>query len=191
MANTRDVRPRLETDGELAQRIASAPTGAARDEEAALYRRFAPRVRLYGVRHLRDEAAAQDLVQEVLLVAIQRLRSGEVRKPEEIASFILGTSRVIAGSLIRKTRRRDSLLAQVPVAEAEMPSIVALDLARVERCLDTLADRDRAVLVLTFYGEKEPHAIAEALGTTTGAVRVARHRALDRLRECVGRRKTA
>jgi len=50
-------------DGALARRIAEA--GAAPDAaaEAALYRRLAPRVRLYGLRHLRDPHAAADLVQ--------------------------------------------------------------------------------------------------------------------------------
>jgi len=180
------------SDTDLAQCIASASPGAAQAEEAELYRRFAPRVRLYGLKHLRDEAAAQDLVQQVLLVTIERLRAGEVRKPEEIGSFILGTSRVMAGSLQRTERRRQNLLEQVNVAEpAEEPFVFALDVARVERCFQTLAQRDRAVLILTFYAEKTSSEIAEELGLTSGVVRVARHRALDRLRECIGLGKSA
>ena len=46
-----------------------------REEEAELYRRFAPRVRLFGLRHLRNEAAAQDLVQEAFVVTLERLSS--------------------------------------------------------------------------------------------------------------------
>ena len=48
------------TDGELARAIGAGPSEAA---ESELYRRFAPRVRLYGLRHLRDEESARDLVQ--------------------------------------------------------------------------------------------------------------------------------
>lgn len=52
-------------DSELVQRIArSIDTRAA---EAELCRRFAPRIRLYGLRHLRSEDRASDLVQGVLL----------------------------------------------------------------------------------------------------------------------------
>ena len=51
------------------------------------YRRFAPRVRLYGRRHLQNDAAADDLAQEVLLLTIERLHAGEVRRPEEIGSL--------------------------------------------------------------------------------------------------------
>jgi RNA polymerase sigma-70 factor, ECF subfamily len=180
------------SDGELARCVASAPPGAAQAEEAELYLRFAPCVRLYGIKHLRDETAAQDLAQEVLFVTIERLRAGKIRKPDEIGSFILGTSRVMAGALQRKERRRQRLTERfAPRQPAEEPLIMTLDLARVEQCLRTLGERDRAVLILTFYAEKTSSEIAEDLGLTTGVVRVARHRALDRLRECVGLGRTA
>lgn len=180
------------SDADLAKGIASAPAGEAQSEEAELYRRFAPRVRLFGLKRLRDEAAAQDLVQQVLLVTIERLRAGEVRKPEEIGSFILGTSRLMAGAVQRTERRRRSLVMQFNVAEtAEEPSVLALDLAIVERCLQTIGQRDRAVLILSFYAERTSAEIADELGLTSGVVRITRHRALERLRECVGLRRSA
>ena len=49
------------TDGELARRVAAAGEDAA-EAEGELRRRLAPRVRLYGLRHLRDAAAADDLM---------------------------------------------------------------------------------------------------------------------------------
>ena len=44
------------TDADLVHKIASNEP----DAEAELYRRLAPRVLLYGLRHLRDRAAAED-----------------------------------------------------------------------------------------------------------------------------------
>jgi RNA polymerase sigma-70 factor (ECF subfamily) len=175
------------SDGELARAIASAPPGAAHLEESELYLRFARRVRLYGLKHLRDEAAAEDLAQEVLLVTISRLRAGEVRNPDEIGSFILGTSRMLADSTERKTRRRGDLTARFHAPELYIePAPASIDIAVVERCLHVLTDRDRRVLVLTFYAQKTSGEIAQELGVTGAVVRVARHRALGRLRECVG-----
>ncbi len=181
-----DARPQTASDGDLARAIAAVPPGAAQAEESELYRRFAYRVRLYGLKHLRDEAAADDLVQQVLLVTIERLRAGEVRNPDEIGSFILGTSRMLADSAGRKVRRRERLTAQfhVPELYAE-PVAESGDIEFVERCLHGLAERDRRVLVLTFYVEKTSPEIARELGVTGTVVRVARHRALERLRECV------
>jgi hypothetical protein len=42
------------SDGDLARAVANRTTGSAEAAEGELYRRFAPRVRLYGLRHLRD-----------------------------------------------------------------------------------------------------------------------------------------
>lgn len=174
------------TDGTLARRIASGPGGTTEAEEAELYRRFASRVRLYGRRHLRDESASDDLAQDVLLLAIERLRAGEVRQPDDIGSFILGTSRMMVSSRRRAAGRRDELAARfIRAAESAAPSLAALDAPRVASCLRTLAERERLVVVLTFYADRPAPAIAEDLGVSPGAIRVIRHRAMARLRDCV------
>ena len=175
-------------DGTVARAIAVPPDGVSREAEAELYRRFAPRVRLFGLKHLRDEASAQDLAQQALLVAIERLRAGEVRDPDQIGSFILGTSRMLAQAQQRIERRRAEL--RVEYAHL-MPATAApstpLDRAPLEDCLRRLGERERAVLVLTFYAECPAAGIGEALAMSPGAVRVARHRALARMRDCLER----
>ncbi len=45
-------------DADLVLRIGS---GSDLEAEAELFRRMAPRIRLYGLRHLRDAHAAEDL----------------------------------------------------------------------------------------------------------------------------------
>jgi RNA polymerase sigma-70 factor, ECF subfamily len=186
-----DTRLSAASDGEIARAIAAAPAGAAQAEESELYQRFARRVRMYGRKHLRDDAAAEDLAQQVLLVTIERLRAGDVRSPDEIGSFILGTSRMLAGSMVRKMRRRETLTALFHAPDVQVdPDDAAPDIGAVERCLHALAERDRRVLLLTFYAEKTSPEIAAELGVTGTVVRVARHRALERLRDCVGLRGT-
>src|SRR5829696_9049214 len=103
------------TDGDLARAIA-AGAGTADTAETELYRRFTPRVRLYGLRHLRDEDAARDLMQQVLLLTIEKLRTGTVRDMDMIGSFILGASRMLAVNLKRRDRRRQALLEAFPAA---------------------------------------------------------------------------
>src|SRR4030095_3090744 len=80
-------------DGDLAREVASSPAGQAAAAEGELYRRFARRIRLFGVKHLRDDMAADDLAQQVMLIAIERLRAGEIRNPDEIGSVLLCTRR--------------------------------------------------------------------------------------------------
>jgi RNA polymerase sigma-70 factor (ECF subfamily) len=73
---------------------------------------------------------------------------------------------------------------ETPVQPA--PSSTApLDAPRVAACLRELAERDRVVVLLTFYAERDAPRIADDLGVTPGAVRVIRHRAMARLRDCV------
>jgi hypothetical protein len=67
-------------NAELVSRIASRDPGA-RDAEAELCRRFAPRAQLYGRRHLRDADGARDLAPATgeILVACQR-HFGEISR---------------------------------------------------------------------------------------------------------------
>jgi RNA polymerase sigma-70 factor, ECF subfamily len=174
------------TDGELARAIA-ARTDAAEAAETELYRRFAPRVRLYGLRHLRDEDAARDLMQQVLLLTIEKLRDGAVRDTDMIGSFILGSSRLLAVNLKRRDRRRQALLEAFPAAPAfasATPSVIDED--ELEGCLSRLVERERTVVLLTFYGEQPSRDIAQTLGISEGNVRVIRSRAIERLRACMG-----
>ena len=184
-----DTKATLEVVGDeaLARRIAAGPPGSTDAEEAELYRRFAPRVRLYGRRHLQNGAAADDLAQDVLLLTIERLRAGEVRQPGEIGSFILGSSRMMVQSERRLARRREALRVRFmePATESAPSATASLDARRVAVCLRALGERDRLVVLLTFYAEREAPSIAKDLGASPGAVRAIRHRAIARLRDCV------
>jgi RNA polymerase sigma-70 factor (ECF subfamily) len=117
-------------------------------------------------------------------MTLESLRGGRVREPERLASFILGTCRYVARDLRRGGRRRQALLDRYLAVEATAePSLPPP--ARLSDCLQRLAERDRSVLVMTFYAERSADEIAGELGLAAGNVRVVRHRALGRLRECL------
>jgi RNA polymerase sigma-70 factor, ECF subfamily len=172
-------------DAALALRIEQA--GADTRAEAELFRRFAPRIRLYGLRHLRDEAAADDLVQDVIVLVLESLRNNRVREREQLASFVLGCCRMTALNLRRGERRRHAILLASPIAESHQPDLDGpLDLDRLRECLDQLPAREKTVAVLTFYGDRGADEIARDLEMTGGHVRVVRHRAVSRLEACMG-----
>lgn len=170
------------SDGELARRA----TLGERAAEDALCRRYRPRIRLYGLRHLRDEAAAADLAQDVLVAVVARLRAGGVRDPDRLASFVLATCRQLAGSVSRTERRRAALLAAEPLPAPLDPPQDPLPRERLARCLAGLGARERAVVLATFYAEQPAEEISREHAITAGNVRVLRHRALRRLRTCLG-----
>jgi RNA polymerase sigma-70 factor (ECF subfamily) len=176
-----------DADATLARRIIAAGVATDGAAEAELCRRFAPRIRLYGLKHLRSEAAAADLVQDVLLTTLEKLRAGEVREPDRIASFVFGTCQQTVIDGRRTGRRRERLLGTYPLdllpearGDVDQPAPDAL-----LRCLDRLPERERAVLVLTFYGDRPADAVGRELGLSAGNVRVIRHRGIDRLRLCL------
>jgi RNA polymerase sigma-70 factor (ECF subfamily) len=172
-------------DAELVQQIVRGD--AAGDAETELCRRFAPRIRLYGLRHLRTEDRAADLVQSVLLSVLDAARAGQIAEAQHVDRFVLGTCRNVA----RRVRERET--RTVPVASAELeqrvgafePSVERIETAALLRCLSKLEGRARAVVLMSFQAESETEEIAQTLQLSAGNVRVVRHRALAELRRCL------
>jgi RNA polymerase sigma-70 factor (ECF subfamily) len=180
--------PATTAEAALACRIAGAAPGAAHEAEAALYRLLAPRVRRYGLRHLRDADAACDLMQHVLVLTIEQLRAGQVREPERIVSFVFGTCRMTVLEMRRREKRREDLLALHgdTIAIADIAVAPRHDIERMADCLERLGERERTVLLLSFYEEQAADEVGVALGLSAGNVRVIRHRGIARLRDCLG-----
>jgi len=172
------------SDAELVGRIGAGE----REAEAELFRRMAPRIRLYGLRHLRDVHASDDLTQNVLITVIEALRQSRLREPEKLASFVLGTCRMTILDLRRGAQRKERLLEQfgpgllVP-GESFRPR---LDQERLALCVENLKERERTVIVMSFYDEETSADVAGFLGVSEANVRVIRHRALCQLRDCMG-----
>jgi RNA polymerase sigma-70 factor (ECF subfamily) len=173
-----------EENAELVRSIASREP-SARDAEVALCRRFAPRAKLYGRKHLHDEERASDLAQAVMLAVIEAVRAGRVQDPALIDRFVLGTCRNVA----LRMRAIDARAQPTDTAELDMiayvPAIEPMDRGALTRCLSALDARGRTVVYLSFTEGKAAEEIAAALETTPGNVRVLRHRAVAQLRRCM------
>ena len=171
------------SDADLAPLIAAGDGEA----EAEMCRRMGPRIRLYGLRHLRSPAAADDLQQQVLLKIIEALRAGRLRERDKLAQFVLGTCRMTVLDLRRNAHRQDELLAMFGGdLVADSPPMPRLDDSQLTRCVQALKERERSVVVMTFYDEQTASETARFLGTSEANVRVIRHRAIQQLRACMG-----
>ena len=173
------------TDGDLVIQISAGNNPAA---EAEFVRRMAPRVRLYGLRHLRAADAADDLTQHVLLTALQALRENRLREPGKLGSFVLGMCRMTAMDFRRNAQRKDRLNEQFAstLRLPQEPKGPVLDRDQLARCLQGLKERERTVIVMTFYDEQTANDVAGFLGVSDANVRVIRHRAIQQLRQCMG-----
>ena len=159
-----------------------------------LFALLAPRVRAFFLRSFSDGAVADDLMQTTFL-KIHRAR--ESYCPERpLRPWIFS---IAAGVRRDELRRRYRLPPHVGESELEQaePKLASdspsaeliLDADRaaaVRAAIQRLPESHRAVLHLHCYEELTFAQIAEALGTTAGAVRVRASRAYERLRQELG-----
>ncbi len=170
-------------DAALARRvIATADTEA----EEALCRRLFPRIRAYGRRHTRDDAIAADLAQHVLVVVLEALRAGKIDDVDRLASFVMGTCRNTLLDWRKSERRRLGLLERFgPSFTRAVEPVFFVDRRRLDKCLAHLAPREMSIVAMTFFAELEGEEISRELDMSLGSVRVARHRAMKQLHECM------
>jgi RNA polymerase sigma-70 factor (ECF subfamily) len=159
-----------------------------RESERELCRKYESRIRGYGLRHLHDQAAAEDLVQHVLLIVLRAVREGRAGPPERLDGYVLVTCRNSVMDMRRGDSRQRRLAARSGeglVEGYEPQAWAGVDRLRVEKCLAKLEPRDRAVIVATFLEDRDAEEIAQAMRLTPGNVRVIRHRSMERLQACV------
>jgi RNA polymerase sigma-70 factor (ECF subfamily) len=170
------------SDADLALRISQGDQEA----EAEVCRRMAPRIQLYGLRHLRSSSAADDLVQQVLLTMLEALRAGRLRDSDKLPQFVLGICRMTVLGLRRSARRQERLLVEFgsDLVPDPAPSPM-LDDDQLARCVRSLKERERSVVVLTFYHEQTAAETAAFLALSESNVRVIRYRAIRQLRTCM------
>ncbi|WP_367138876.1 RNA polymerase sigma factor ShbA [Saccharothrix sp. HUAS TT1] len=139
----------------------------------------------------RSSTSAEDVAQEVCLAVLKALPSyREQGRP--FMAFVYGiAAHKVADAHRAAARNRAESVPELPdSAGAEPgPELRALqgELSdRMGRLLDVLPERQREILVLRVVLGLSAEETAASVGSTPGAVRVAQHRALARLRKAMG-----
>ncbi len=149
--------------------------------EAGWVERLARRV-------VRDDASARDLVQETWLAALQSPPLADGRLRPWLARVLLNFARQRKRGDVRRVQRE----AAAARPERLPPSSEASDRIEAQRALaDALAQLPEALketVVLRYFDGLAPAEIAKRQGIPGGTVRWRLHRALDELRERLGRR---
>lgn len=141
------------------------------------------RVYAYVAYRIGDGAEAEDVTSEVFERAVRYRDSYDPRRGSPAAWLVGIASRCLVDSVSR--RAGEVLVAETPeragVDEAAA-SAVRLDL---HTAVARLAERDRELVALRYGADLSAREIAIAIDLKTGAVEVALHRALARLRAVV------
>jgi RNA polymerase sigma factor (sigma-70 family) len=162
----------------------------ARSDEVALaelYDRFGKIAWSLALRILRDEALAEDAVQEAFLTA---WRTAPRFVPERASArtwFLTLVHRRAVDVVRREERRRGEPLEAAPevVGEtgADATALLRLERERVQRALRQLPDREREAIELAYYGGFSQAELAERLGQPLGTIKSRMFTGLARLRE--------
>jgi RNA polymerase sigma factor (sigma-70 family) len=180
----RPVRVGQKSDEELLDAVASGDDGAL----AALYDRFGRVAYGLAYRILRDQALAEDAVQEGFL-AVWRSAQGYQRERSKAATWILTLVHRRAVDLVRREdRRRTEALdeAQEPASESVDEQAGLRDRrVAVQAALQQLPDDQRQALELAYYGGYTQSELAERLGVPLGTIKSRMFAGLNRLRELV------
>jgi RNA polymerase sigma factor (sigma-70 family) len=134
-----------------------------------------------------DPQMVDDHIQEIQMIVLSAVRSGELRDPLCLMGFVRTvTRRQIAVHIRRSILSRRRLISvevsATPVAPADQSPYSQLAtqerVAAVRTVMAQLRPRDREILVRFYFDEQNPHLICDEMGLTATQFRLYKSRAL-------------
>jgi RNA polymerase sigma-70 factor (ECF subfamily) len=185
--------PSPDPDGSDAELVAQARQGDSR-AFALLYRRYLGQVYDYCRHRLGTREAAEDATQTVFVKALGSIRT--CRDGDLFAGWLFAIARNVVTDAYRAGRVGSVDIDDRPdIADpARSPEEAAIGAEWTRLLLrlgaECVGNNDRDLLDLRLQGLTDRE-IAVALGRTHGAIRIAQHRMLKRLRDCMGLNREA
>lgn len=149
-------------------------------------------------RWTRDTVTAEDLFQETVRLALEKIRGGEVREPGKLAGFLRSLAKNLAihhyrRDAIRQERERD--LDSAPLVAAGEPMEPLAHLLRAEKAAlvrqaiaELPRERDRQVLFRFYIAEEDKERICADLGLGSQEFNIVLFRARQRYRNLLAER---
>jgi RNA polymerase sigma factor (sigma-70 family) len=179
------------TDVELLANIQDGQTAS----EAALYERYSAKTYYLALRESKSPHDAEDVRAETFLRVIQAIRRNQIRSADALPAFILGVTRNVLRELYARRNQAGDVVELSP-DHLSSPSHerVLLDSevrVAVQKTIDRLKPRERAVLRMHFYEELPTEEIARRAAIAPERVRLVKSRALKHFREIHERLRAA
>jgi RNA polymerase sigma factor (sigma-70 family) len=160
---------------------------------AELVARHVDLVHSAAARMVRDEHLAQDVAQKVFLALAED--AGKLARHPVLCGWLHQTTRNLAAKTIRsevnRRAREQEVAAMNELLSAESETSWDEIKPHVDAALGDLDSSDRDAVMLRYFQSKSAREIGTVLGISEEAAQKRVHRALDRLRTCLGRRGVA
>jgi RNA polymerase sigma-70 factor (ECF subfamily) len=161
-----------------ADQVVDAARGGDRLAFGELYRRYARLV--HGIVLSRASPSdADDLVQDVFIIAMQRIAT--LRDPGAFGGWLAAIARNRVTDHLRRTPRTEELPREIGISDPDRTAALA-----VLAVIKTLPEAYRETLVLRLIEGMTGPEIASRTGLTPASVRVNLHRGMKLLRERLG-----
>jgi RNA polymerase sigma-70 factor (ECF subfamily) len=174
---------------DAAELVHSIQRGDA-EAEAEFVRRYRRGMMVIIAKAGRGRVPVEDLCQDVLATAIEKVRARAIREPERLSGFVAGLTRVMVMDYIRKEQSRGAIDARMPPAptvhapeavdrllQQEQAALVRAVLGELE------SDRDREILFRFYLAEDDKERICRDLGLTAVHFNRVLFRARERFKE--------
>jgi RNA polymerase sigma-70 factor (ECF subfamily) len=156
---------------------------------STLYRRYAGAVGRWALRLARSPADAEDIVQDVFLVAHRRLSDVELGNP---GPWLFRVTRNVARHLWRDRRRREAVQLDeaTDLPDAGLDPCQSLerrvDLDRLNQALCSLDEQDQRLVYLCDVRRLPTWRVTDLTGIKAQTLRVRRYRARRRIARWLG-----
>ena len=167
------------TDEEIMLNVAQGDL----DQLRHLFDRYHLRIYNFFQKMVRNQAASEDLTQDVFAKVIKYRHS---YKQGNFASWIFTIARNIFSTYYQKQKKERSHMINDDVTgsgEVLITESNEEELNHLQRALLKLSNSDRELIVMHRFQEIKYEQIAEIIGSSEGAVKVKVHRALKKLKQ--------
>ncbi len=167
--------------------------GGDSDAMAALYRRHVGSITRYISYRVSEQAVIEDLTAEVFLRMVEGLPRYEITgAPFEAWLYRIAAARVATFYRTRARRPEEALHDSIQSSQAAPEQTLQQDeeLTALRDALSQLNDEQQTILILRFVERKSHEEVAEILEKSERAVATAQHRALKKLAQLLGTKKT-
>lgn len=166
-----------------------------KEAENVLVQRYSRGVSVVIRRIVQNVTDVEELVQQTFMIAIDKIRRGDLHEPERLSGYICGIAGKLAKVHLQKARLRnlthiDEIAPVVDSNRGPFEQLLRKEEAEIVRQVigELRMQRDREIIIRYYLNDEEKHSICASLSLTGVQFNRVIFRALDRFKELYEKR---